>query len=89
MQERTIDAVTRKACSGEECNFVHWDNPTPVVMALVQLDDHFIIARNVQWPEGMFSVIAGFLERGETPDQGDCVKWKRSLACGAKKPFSP
>lgn len=69
MHERTIDAVTRKACSGEECNFVHWDNPTPVVMALVQLDDHFIIARNVQWPEGMFSVIAGFLERGETPDQ--------------------
>lgn len=69
LRERLVDQVPRKACVVQDCAFVHWDNPTPVVMALVQIGERFVLARNAAWPQGMFSVIAGFLERGETPDQ--------------------
>ncbi|WP_285577619.1 NUDIX domain-containing protein [Geothrix limicola] len=45
-----------------------WGNPIPVVAALVRMDDDYVLARNAQWPEGMFSLITGFLEKGESPE---------------------
>lgn len=51
------------------CGWVHWDNPTPVVAALIEYDGKVLLARNVAWPPKMFALVAGFLERGETPQQ--------------------
>ena len=48
----------------------HWDNPLPVVAALVEVEGRILLARNAAWPEKMFALIAGFMERGETPEQG-------------------
>ncbi|MGD8566458.1 MAG: NUDIX domain-containing protein [Gammaproteobacteria bacterium] len=42
-----------------------------MVAALVKNKNNYIIARNVQWPKGVFSVITGYLESGEHPE--DCV----------------
>lgn len=56
----------RLACT---CGFVHWDNPVPVVAALVVHTDAIVLARNVAWPPDRFSLITGFLERDETPTQ--------------------
>jgi len=66
---RYFDGEERQVCSDENCNFVLWDNPVPVVAALVELDGCYIIARNTLWPDGVFSVIAGYLEKAETPEQ--------------------
>ncbi len=66
---KLIDGEMRQVCSNDNCNYVFWDNPVPVVAALVELDGIYIIARNSEWPEGLFSVIAGYLEKGETPEQ--------------------
>ncbi len=66
---QTIDGESRAACSNETCNYVHWDNPVPVVAALVELDGSYVIARNALWPEGVYSLIAGYLEKNETPEQ--------------------
>lgn len=49
------------------CGFKDWNNPTPVVACLVIHKNHAILARNHTWPEGMFSVISGFLEYQESP----------------------
>ena len=68
LELRRIDGVERKACASPECGFVHWDNPVPVVAALVQYQGKIILARNSQWPGGMFSLVTGFLERHETPE---------------------
>lgn len=38
--------------------------------ALVELDGRILLARNAAWPEKMFALITGFMERGETPEQG-------------------
>lgn len=68
LQPGGVDDIERLVC-GSDCGFVHWDNPIPVVAALVRLGDRFVLARNKAWPPGFFSVISGFLEKGETPHQ--------------------
>lgn len=63
-----IDAQERLACPASDCDYVLWDNPTPVIAVLVEFEDRILLARNASWPEGNFSVITGFLEKGETPE---------------------
>ncbi len=58
----------RQRCIAAGCGYVHWDNPVPVVAAIVELDGTIILARNQSWPEKMYGLITGFLEKGETPD---------------------
>ncbi|ODS95021.1 MAG: ADP-ribose pyrophosphatase [Lautropia sp. SCN 69-89] len=58
----------RKACPA--CGFTHWNNPAPVVAGLVQLGDQILLARNAAWPPKTFALITGFLEAGETPEEG-------------------
>jgi NADH pyrophosphatase NudC (nudix superfamily) len=55
----------RSACIS--CGWVHWDNPAPVVAALIELDGRILLARNRAWPEKMFALVTGFVERDETP----------------------
>jgi NAD+ diphosphatase len=63
-----LDGQLRLQCV-YACGFVNWDNPTPVVAAIVEYDGQVLLARNAQWREGMFALITGFLERGETPEE--------------------
>ncbi|MFZ6688325.1 NUDIX domain-containing protein [Undibacterium sp. SXout11W] len=51
-------------------HWTHWDNPLPVLAALVEVDGKVLLARNAAWPEKNFALITGFMERGETPEQG-------------------
>jgi NADH pyrophosphatase NudC (nudix superfamily) len=64
-----IDGAKRYVCSNEGCGFIYWNNPVPVVAALVKLRNKYIIARNRAWPKGVFSVITGYLEKGESPEE--------------------
>jgi len=57
----------RLACA---CGYVHWDNPVPVVAAIVEHEGAVILARNRDWPEKMFGLVTGFLEKDETPEAG-------------------
>jgi NAD+ diphosphatase len=67
--DKKIDSVSRKVCSAPQCGFVFWDNPVPVVAAVVVYQDQVLLARNAQWPAGVFSMITGYLEKNETPEQ--------------------
>ncbi len=58
----------RRSC--DACGFVHWDNPLPVLAALVEVDGRILLARNALWPDGRFALITGFMERDETPEEG-------------------
>jgi NADH pyrophosphatase NudC (nudix superfamily) len=62
------DAPTdRLACSAEACGYVHWQNPTPAVGAIVEHEGEVILARNVAWPAGFFALVTGYLEKCEDP----------------------
>lgn len=62
-----IGGAARFACPDTACGFVFWNNPVPVVVALLTLGDQVLLARNARWPAGVFSLVAGYLEQGETP----------------------
>jgi NAD+ diphosphatase len=79
LEVRLIDGLARKACSAPVCGFVHWGNPVPVVLALVEYQDQILLARNTQWPSEMFSFITGFLEREESPQQAVVREVKEEL----------
>jgi NAD+ diphosphatase len=52
------------------CGYTHWNNPTPVLAAIVELDGRVLLARNAAWQQRMFGLITGFMEAGETPQEG-------------------
>jgi len=52
------------------CGFTHWNNPTPVLAAIVEYHSQILLARNAAWPGKMFALITGFMEAGETPQEG-------------------
>ena len=62
---------TRLRCPA--CAFTHWNNPTPVLAAVIELTDRdgqLLLARNAAWPGKTFALITGFMEAGETPEEG-------------------
>jgi NAD+ diphosphatase len=65
---RALQAGRERLCC-PACGWVHWDNPTPVVAAVIEYQGKVLLARNVAWPEKTFALVAGFLERDETPQQ--------------------
>ena len=52
------------------CDYTHWNNPTPVLAAVVEYDGQILLARNAAWSGRMFALITGFMEAGETPQGG-------------------
>lgn len=66
-----IEGQSRQLCFNPPCGFVRWDNPLPVVAAIVECVDRngeVLIARNRAWAEGKFGLVTGFLERDEAPE---------------------
>ena len=64
-------AKTRLRCPA--CGWTHWNNPTPVLAAVVECTDRdgqVLLARNAAWSGRMFALITGFMEAGETPEEG-------------------
>lgn len=52
------------------CGFTHWNNPTPVLAAVIELDGQILLARNAAWPGKMYALITGFMEADETAVEG-------------------
>lgn len=70
LTEAVLAERTRQTCADPECGYVFWNNPTPVVAAVVEHEGCVVLARNVSWPQGMFGLITGFLEPHEDPANG-------------------
>ena len=70
---------TRLRCGDEDCDFVFYDNPVPVVAALVEHGETVLLVRNKGWPEKWFGLVSGFLERGESPEEGVLREVKEEL----------
>ena len=72
------------------CDWTHWNNPTPVLAAIIEMPEHggqVLLARNAAWPGRMFALITGFMEAGETPEEGIAreVKEETSLTVDSLK----
>ena len=60
--------VTRLRCKA--CEWTHWNNPTPVLGAIVEWNGKILLARNAAWTARRFALITGFMEANETPEGG-------------------
>jgi alkylated DNA nucleotide flippase Atl1 len=83
---REIGERERLHCAAPGCGFVHWDNPVPVAAVIVEHGEDIILANNVSWPEHIYSVITGFVERGETPEQAAVREVAEELGITAGPP---
>ncbi len=66
--EKTLgaDAGSKRVCPA--CETEHFPRVNPSVIMLVHAGDKCVLGRQPNWPEGMYSTLAGFMEPGETID---------------------
>ena len=70
LSARELEGNTRLACSSETCDYVFYDNPVPVVAALIEHGETVLLVRNKGWTEKWYGLVSGFLEKGESPEEG-------------------
>lgn len=78
LRESTPLTYTRQVCPADGCGWVHYNNPVPVVAALIDHDDGLgtpdsrgvVLVRGVGWPSSWFGLVTGFLEAHEDPARG-------------------
>lgn len=56
-----------RVCSA--CEKRHFPRSDPAIMALIQRGDRVLLARQPKWPKAMYSVLAGFVEPGESVEE--------------------
>ncbi len=58
------DAGWQRKCAS--CGAPHFPRTDPVVIMLITHGNDLLLGRSPHWPEGMYSLLAGFVEPGET-----------------------
>jgi len=53
-------------CSSSLCGIPHYPRTDPAVIVAVTRDDKCLMARKEGWPEGMYSIVAGYVDHGES-----------------------
>jgi NAD+ diphosphatase len=85
LQEREFDSVIRMACQDTQCSYVHWDNPVPVVAAVVEHEGEIILARNKAWKVPFYALITGFLEKSDpSPEEAIAREVQEELGLQAQ-----
>ena len=69
--EPLSDKTDERAKSCEKCNVLYYPRLSPAVIVAVLKDDEILLARSGRFPGNMYSVLAGFVEPGETLEE--CV----------------
>ena len=86
LSELPLAGRQRLLCPDPQCGWVHWNNPLPVVAAIVEHEDsagRILLARNRAWDFEFFGLITGFLESGESPEQAVAREVKEEVGLDA------
>ena len=59
-----VHAGWQRSCPA--CNAQHFPRTDPVAIMLITHGNRVLLGRGPTWPEGMYSLLAGFIEPGET-----------------------
>ena len=65
----TVNAPGERAKLCPSCGLLSFPRLSPAVIMLVQRGDEFLLARNRAFADGMYSVLAGFVEPGESLEE--------------------
>jgi len=53
----------------DDCGASHFPRTDPVVIMLVESDGRALLGSRPPWPQNRYSILAGYVEPGETPEQ--------------------
>lgn len=67
--EPTVHAPSDRAKLCPKCGLLAFPRLSPAVIMLVQRGDELLLARGAQFPEAFYSVLAGFVEPGESLEE--------------------
>lgn len=70
MIEMMEDSGPKERLRCPVCQYTHWNNPVPVLAAIIEYQGQVLLARNAAWPPKMFALVTGFMEAGESPQEG-------------------
>ena len=56
----------QRQCTNPDCNTVQFPRTDPAVIMRITHGDKILMARQAVWPQGMHSILAGFVEPGES-----------------------
>jgi NAD+ diphosphatase len=65
MQDHPEDRA--KVCG--DCGLANYPRLSPSIIVLITRGEEMLLARNANWPTGMYSTLAGFVEPGESIEQ--------------------
>jgi NAD+ diphosphatase len=66
--EKAHNAGRERLVCSKPCGYVFYNNPLPVVGAIVEYDDDTVVlVQSHGWPADWFGIVTGFLEKGEEP----------------------
>lgn len=65
---RSAEGGHVRACTDAACGAQHFPRTDPAILVRITWEDRCLLARQASWPPGRYSVIAGFVEPGETPE---------------------
>jgi NAD+ diphosphatase len=63
---RSAEGGMLRVCTNSQCGQQHFPRTDPAIIVLVTSGEHCLLGRKAEWPAGMHSTIAGFVEPGES-----------------------
>ncbi|MGK0444617.1 MAG: NADH pyrophosphatase NudC (nudix superfamily) [Bermanella sp.] len=84
-REQIIEGQAVRVCAAK-CGFGFFNNPTPVVAVIVETPEGVVLASDVTWPKGVLSVITGYVDPHELPEQTALRETKEELGLN---PYDP
>ena len=72
----------RRRCSNRECAIEHFPRLDPAIIVLVEFEGRCLLGRQASWPPRRYSVLAGFVEPGESLE--DALKREVAEESGAQ-----
>ena len=68
------------------CKYAAYPRISPAMMCLVTRGKEILLARNVNFPAGRYSALAGFLEAGESIEEAICREVREEVGIEIKNP---
>ena len=63
----------------DEDLYFTWNNPTPVLAAVAHRNDEIVLVQSIGWPSHWYSLVTGFMEAGESPEEGIAREIKEEI----------
>lgn len=80
----TVPVLTERAKKCPTCGLVLYPRISPAILALITKGDEILLARSPRFPPGMFSLVAGFVEPGETLEHAVAREVKEEVGISVK-----